>query len=347
MKFTPRLVLLIMAGLFSSYSPAQPAAPGGTAEGGQALIDRLHALLPGTYSNFAQANRDGVQGPVTDLTIRQLPGGDAAAYLFESQVRGTGPASYDIYWLKLNPQTRQAELHFSHLTGSELSLSLKDTLAIAWRRVLPGCTIVLEADQQRFYGHTEPDRCRFEDPLRGATRLYRSLSLGAHSLETETIALLPGEQADAGAHSLIMQKHRLYRGQVSERANSDADTGEYGEWKSSTLFNIRDDGRVVQIYDGNMKTMQYGVQLARLPWRAGEPPYLRLAVINLQNGATQAFSWFKPGPEPIVMNQEWFKANLTLYNGDNVNTGSVNTGTDDTGSDDTGNDNGDNDGNGG
>ncbi len=275
------------------------------------MIDRLQAALPGNYSTYAQVQDSDAGGRVIDLNIRPLYGAGESVFLFESQTRGSGLADYDIYWLKWNSQSGQAELHFTRPTGSEQSGSLQDTLALARQRVLPGCVMELSTDGQQIYAQSDPDSCRFEDPYQGATRLYRSLTLGPDGLELETVALQPGEQPEPGKHKLMLQKLRVFEGQASV-GTLDSATGEYRDWQSSLLFNIRDDGRTVQLYDSASEPMQFAMQLTRQHWRAGEPPYMKLTVINVPSDMIQAYSWFKDGPEPIDMKLEWFRVKLKL-----------------------------------
>ncbi len=304
------LMLLISSAAHTDESPAAAEKPVATSKG-QALLERVQAALPGLYSNFAQLQESAAGGPVTDLTIRGLNHtGDESVFLFASQQRDAIDSEYDIYWLKLNAEADQPELHFARLSGSELSLSLEATLALAWKRVRPGCVMPLESVEQRLVAKTRPDNCRFDNPLRGETRLFRSLAISDAGLETDSVELEPGEQSASGGASLILQKHRTYEGQASERPLTDPEAGEYGEWQSSIPFNTRDDGRIEKLYDGNMKTLSFAVQLARLHWRDGEPPYLKLSIIDTRSGAIQAYKWFKGDSEQIDLNHEWIRVVL-------------------------------------
>jgi len=299
-----------MAGLlFSSTTQAVKESSVADSDN-QGLIDQALAALPGTYSNFAQVVENNQDSPVTDLNIRRLNNEGEPVLLFASQQRDSDLVRYDVYWLKLNEQSKQTELYFSRLTGSELSLSMQATLALAWQRVIPGCVMVLSSDEDRISGQTQPETCRFENPLEGETRLYRRLSLEKDLLEMETSVMLPGEQHTAGSGKLEMQKHREYQGQISVRADKDMADSDTAEWRSSIRFNTRDDGRTIQLYDGDMKTLPFGIQLARLHWREGEPRFLKLSVINMESGAIQAYQWFDPGSGQLTMNLEWITLGL-------------------------------------
>ncbi len=312
MKLSFKLAALYLVGLLSNCATLPDTQTATDDARTKELINRIHKALPGTYSNFAQINENGTDAPVTDLNIRQLSASGEPVFLFASQERGSITARYDIYWLKLNPLTKKAEFHFARLTGAELSLSLQETIATAWQRVLPGCVIVLEANGEQLQGHSRPDTCRFEDPYRGETRIYRMLALGANSLELETAVMAPGEQHNAGDGNLIMQKHRFYAGSASISVAVNPATGEYEEWQDLSRFSLFDDGRVIRLYSRNLAAMGFAVQLARLHWRAGEPPYLRLAIINETSGATQAFQWIEPGSERIDLNLEWLTIKLEI-----------------------------------
>ena len=312
MKLSFKLATLYLAGLLSNCATLPDTRTATDDARAMELIERIQKALPGTYSNFAQINENGSDDPVTDLNIRQLSASGEPVFLFTSAERGADAERYDIYWLKLNPLTKKAEFHFARLTGAELSLSLQETLATAWQRVLPGCVIVLGANGEELRGYSRPDTCRFEDPYRGETRIYRMLALGANRLELETAVMVPGEQHNAGDGHLIMQKHRLYAGSASIGVDSDPATGEYVEWQELSGFSLFDDGRTVRLYGRNPLAMGFAAQLARLHRRAGEPPYLRLSIINETSGATQALQWIKPGSERIELNLEWLTIKLEI-----------------------------------
>jgi len=311
MKILLTLVLLATSGLLSSCAMQSTARTAPADHGAQVLIERLQAALPGAYSSYAQVQDSAAGSPVIDLNIRPLNIPGEPVFLFESRTRDLRSTDDDIYWVKQNPQSGRAELHFTRLTGDELSMSLQDTLAIAWQRVQPGCVIVLSADAQHIYGQSRPESCRFENPFEGETRFYRSFSLGPTGLEMATEALRPGEQATPANRKLILQKLKIYQARVSV-GKLDQTTGKYGEWQSSAPFNIRDDGAVIRLYSSDMKPMQIAVQLALLHWRDGEPPYYKFTVIDSLTGLTQAYRWFKAGSEPIVMKLKWFRAELEL-----------------------------------
>lgn len=313
MKHSSKTRLLCLAVLLAVLTNQSYAQADSDDSDTTMLLDRIRQTLPGSYSNFAQVNSNGAGRLATDLNIRQLYVEGEPVFIFESQQRGTIDASFDIYWFKLNPETNQPGFHFAHLSGNELSLSLEATLATAWKRVLPGCIIALEVTNDLLQGHTQPDDCKFEDPIRGKNRVYRMLTLGNNSLQLETIVVGPGDEFIPGSKTLNMLQHRLYTGTVSIRLDTDTDPTETtaAEWRDSGNFNIYDDGRINRLYD-NRSTIGFALQLARLYRHEGEPPQLKVSIINVETGGTQAFRWIKPTSEPVEFDLEWIKVKLAL-----------------------------------
>jgi len=309
MLFHKKTWLLCLTALLSAYT-SQPHAQTADKDGsGKEILDHIRQSLPGSYSNLAQVNKNGGGRLATDLHIRQIFAEGEPVFIFESQQRGSWEARFDIYWLKLNPQTQQPEFHFAHLSGSELSLSRQETLATAWKRVLPGCVITLEGTANLLQGHSQPDTCRFEDPIHGQSRIYRMLALGNNNLQLETIMIAPGDEYAAGSNTLSMLKHQLYTGSVSMSPDTAADTPSTGEWRQSGNFNMHDDGRINRLYDSS-SSMGFAIQLARLYRHQGESPSLKISIINLENNGTQAFQWFEPGSEQLQIDLDWIKVKL-------------------------------------
>lgn len=281
---------------------------------GEANIEALRDLLPGVYSNYAQAYDQGRGSPVTDINIRQLKTGADLVFLYESELRGLDSSSQEVYWLKPNRQTGQAELYFTPLREDELSLPLQDILSIAWQRVESGCVVKMGRVGDQFTGQTNPETCRFEHPLQGETRLSRSLSIDKNALIIET-----GLKSAMGSHAsdealLKLQKHQMFIGWASTRPEASQQQDQPAMWPLSQVFSIRDDGRLNQLYDQQMGTMGFGLQLTRLHRFEGEKPYYQLSVINLESGQIQAYQWFNPDTERLNLNLDWFQTNLELHN---------------------------------
>jgi len=279
---------------------------GGESESG---MKTLQARLPGVYSNFAWSQAQAVETPVTDLRIRQLKTDGEPVFLFEQYVRDQDIYSYDLYWLKLNRKNQQPEFFFSHLDEDELSLPMQDTLTIAWQRVLPGCVMPLEHAGDKFTAATDPTTCMFADPLRGKTRLSRRLSTDGDTMTLETGLGQAGNRKTGDDLLLQMQKHRIFTGTISIRKET-VQQEEPGAWQLSQVFQLRDDGRVNQIYDQEMALMDFGLQLSRLHRFDGEPDYYKLSVVNPDSGQTQAYQWFNPGSTKLNLNLDWVKADL-------------------------------------
>jgi hypothetical protein len=61
-----------------------------------------------------------------------------------------------------------------------------------------------------------------------------------------------------------------------------------------------------------MSSMGYAIQLAKLYRQDGEPPSLKVELINIETGGTQAFKWFDPAAESIDYELDWLKVRLDL-----------------------------------
>jgi len=309
-RLAPLLMPLLMNLLLGACT--QLAKPPETPEAGnrQPVAEHISNWLPGAYSNFAQTHEDDTAKPVTDVKIRKLKTAGEPVFLLESQQRDSSASVYDIYWLKLNQGTQEIELHFAHLRADELTLAIPDVLAAAWQRVVPGCVIVMSQSGELLEGRSNPQTCFFEHLLQGETRLERFLSLGAETLNIENTLTVPAGQVPVQSVLLKLQKHHTFEGWASTRTPAGPDQDRPGEWQLSNVFNIRDDGRINRLYDTEMNAMQYGLQLAKLPWREGEPPYMLLSIINMEHQAIQGYSWFEPESESINLNLDWFQTNL-------------------------------------
>ncbi len=314
MTNSSKLALLFLTVVLSNCvsNPELRNSPGDNQ--GEVDLETIQNLLPGTYSNFAQQYDKGSDNPVTDTRIRLLNTGGEPVFLFESELRGQDASNNDLYWLKLNQQTRQAEFYFARIREDERSLPLQDILSIAWQRVVPGCVIPMSTFEGQLSGQTNPDTCRFESPLQGETRLIRGLSVGDNKL-TITTELEGVEELQSSDEALLeLQKHRAFEAWASVRIGTGQPQERPAEWQLSQVFNIRDDGRVNRLYDQKMVSMGFGLQLARLHRFDGEPPYFLLSVINMESGQTQAYQWFKPATGRLSLNLDWFQTNLELKN---------------------------------
>lgn len=312
MKPCQVVALLILSTILNGCATQQADGSSSIEHLGELGFQTISEFLPGAYSNFAQNHDTGPDNPVTDINIRQLKTSGEPVFLFASELRDLGSSNHDVYWLKLNPTTHQAEFHFTRLTEEELSLPMQDTLTMAWQRVLPGCVISMKRAGEQFTGHTNPETCRFEHPLQGETRLLRHLTIGAGSLSIDTELETAGDVAEPDMQLLELQKHRDFTGWTSIRINAGQQQNEPGEWQLSQVFNTRDDGRVSQLYNQQMESMGFGLQLARLHRFDGESPYYLLSVINLANGQIQAYKWLEPGSERLNFNLDWFQTSLEL-----------------------------------
>ena len=305
-----RLALFFLTAVLSSCASLPEAGSSPVDDRGELNLQTIRDLLPGAYSNFAQ-NHDQ-DSPVTDINIRQLKTGGEPVFLFASELRGPGSTSHDIYWLKLNARSNQAELHFTRLREDELSLPMQEVLSIAWQRVVPGCVIRMSSAGDQINGQTDPRTCRFGHPLQGETSLMRRLSIGGDTLSIKTeLQDKVGVPSPDDAY-LELQKHRDFQGWAGIREEAVQLQGEPGKWQLSQVFNTRDDGRVSYLYDQQMQPMGFGLQLARLPRFDGEPPYYLLSVVNLKSGQIQAYQWLPPATERLDLNLDWFQTSLEL-----------------------------------
>lgn len=312
MNGTRKLALLLLFTLLCNCAtkPAPSEVP--LDHMGEANIEALRDLLPGAYSNYAQAYDKGPDRPVTDINIRQLKTGTDTVFLYESELRDLDSTNQEIYWLKSNRQTGQAELFFTPLGEDELSLPLKEILSIAWQRVEPGCVIRMSRTAEQFNGQTNPDTCRFKHPLQGETKLSRNLSIDKDTLVVKTrLESAMGSQASDEV-LLELQKHKIFVGWASARPESNLQQDQAAMWPLSQVFSIRDDGRLNPLYGQQMDSMGFGLQLSRLHRFEDEKPYYQLSVINLESGLTQAYQWFNPGTERLNLNLDWFQTSLEI-----------------------------------
>lgn len=317
-----------LAVLLSACSAAvtrQSKTPDATAFPGQEnqLYTDLQIWLPGFYSNYAQViEAGGAQDSVLDLNIRRLPTDNQPVFLFESQQRGSGVVNHDLYFVKLNSEWEQPELHFARLTGSDLTMSLPEMLDIGWQRVLKGCVIMLAPFNHQkltsvdhyLLGRSDPKTCRFEDPLHGEIAFERFMSISNQQINMVNTTLKPGEVPEEQPLVTQFQQHSVYAGTVRLSSAITTDSNDSSGWQTSTAFNLYDDGRVSDIYDSEMKNMKYGIRLSRLHWRENQPPYLKLEIIERVSGGTQAYSWFSPESEQIDWELDWVTVHLRELN---------------------------------
>lgn len=275
------------------------------------VLERLKNDLPGIYTNFTQVVESGLsEDDTTDLTIRELAANDTPVFLFESHQRSSAHSHYDLYWLGHNPESKRLEMHFSRITGSELSAAEAETLNIGLRRAMPGCAIDLQLTDTQLKGQTVPESCLFENPVHGQSHIYRSIDLRSEQLDLVNLELKPGEVVSEELPTLQFQKRQVFEGDVSIGLNATTDEPESGQWQTSTKFIVIDDGRVSRLYDADMNNMEYAIKLSRLHWRKDEPTYLKLEVIQVDSGEAQAYSWFNPDSDQIKLDLDWVKVNL-------------------------------------
>lgn len=306
-----------------SEAPDKTAYKAATTSQQSQLYNDLQNWLPGFYSNYTQViEAGGVEDSVTDLTVSQLPTQNEPVFLFESRQRNSVDANYDLYFARLNAQSRQPELHFSRLTGSDLSKSLPETLEIGWQRVLPECVIALapvndqtaaSVDRQLF-GKSDTETCKFEDPLHGKVAFERSLSVSSNKIDMTGVELQPDEAIVESPAVLQFQQHQAYQGTVTLNTATLAAGEASPEWQVSTPFHLYDDGRVNKIYATDMQQMGYAIKLSKQHWRDNEPAYLRLEILLLNSGEAQAYSWFEADSKQIDWEMEWARVHLKAWN---------------------------------
>ena len=117
-------------------------------------------------------------------------------------------------------------------------------------------------------------------------------------------------QAIAADAILSLHKHQSWDGWAGIRVEQDLPADNPAAWRLATAYSLRDDGRVVPLVDIAGDVIGYGIQLAYLSWHSDKPPFLRLAVIELESGKTLAYSWSVPGAAQLGMNLDWMQAGL-------------------------------------
>jgi len=73
---------------------------------------------------------------------------------------------------------------------------------------------------------------------------------------------------------------------------------------------LRDDGRRVTLVDAEGAPLGFALQLAWLEWQPGQPDFLRLAVVNEETGALQAWYWARPDEAEIHFDRDWLQVRV-------------------------------------
>jgi hypothetical protein len=270
----------------------------------------LVSSLPGAYSNFDQSRGSDGRVPVIDVVVRHLTDGQRSAFLFSGQYRESGERRHQVYLVSPAGSEDVLELRFAPVTEDILALPLPDILTAAEQRTQPGCGILLAPTSNGLVGESRADICRFNHPTAGDVGLTREMSFGRGNLViAERLTNSSGQAINEDA-ILHLRQHQTWTGWAGIHVDPDAAADDTAAWRLATPFSLMDDGRVVPLVDAAGDTTQYGLQLAYLSWHADKPPFLRLALLELESGKMLAYTWTVPGSAQLGMNLEWFQAGL-------------------------------------
>jgi hypothetical protein len=299
------LCILIAACAVQQERPSVNAPP---ATIGQ--IDALRSAFPGVYSNFAQVHAAGTGGPVTEAVIRQLTADREAAFLISRKFREGEVNQHQLYWFTAGSGPDVIEARFAPLGEAELALPLPRILDEAAARFRPGCELIIASTTDGLTGQTNAETCRFEHPEAGDVGLLREFNFGRGKLHIAERLLDTNGNRVGEDGVLELQKHRRFRGWAGIQMDSEASADDPGAWRLASSFELADDGHVEPLVDAAGDMLDFGLQLARIRWRADQPPILRLAVIRLSTGKIQAYAWSEPGSHTLGINLDWFQAGL-------------------------------------
>jgi hypothetical protein len=291
-----------------AVQPQRP--PADLAAGPGSQLDALRTALPGFYSNFADRHELGEDGPVTDVTVRHLGAGEGAAFLFSRKYREGQVGQHQLYLFTPGDSPDVLVARFAPLGEAQLSAPLPQIIAAAQQRFRPGCALVLAATPAGLTGQTDAGTCRFEHPQAGDVGLLREFSFGRGTLLIAE-RLLDAAGRKVGEDGVLrLQKHRQFDGWAGIRVDPELAPDDPAAWRLAARFGMADDGRVEPLLDAAGDPFDFGLQLARIRWRADRPPILRLAVVELATGEIRAYAWSDPGSAAIGINLDWFQAGL-------------------------------------
>ena len=273
-------------------------------------IEALRSAFPGAYSNVAQLHSSGAGGPVTDVVVRHLTADREATFLISRKFREGEVNQHQLYWFSEGASPEVLEARFAPLGEAQLTLPLPQLLDAAAARFRPGCELVLAATPDGLTGQTNPETCRFRHPDAGDVGLLREFNFGHGKLLIAERLLDPNGKRVGEDGILRLQKHRRFKGWAGISVDAEAAPDDPGAWRLAGSFGMSDDGRVEPLVDAAGDVLDFGLQLARIRWRADQPPILRLAVIRLDTGTIQAYAWSEPDADMIGINLDWFQAGL-------------------------------------
>jgi len=276
----------------------------------EAQAAALIATLPGDYSNFAQVQADGAGAAVIDVNVRLLSDGERSGFLFSRNERGTEDWRHQFYLLRPAAENDLIELQFAPVSGETLKRPVPAIMREAEQRIRPGCGIPMAATSEGLVGQTRYQQCRFQHPEAGEVGLTREVSFGRSDLVVAE-RLLDASGAAIGPDAIFrLRKHASYGGWAGVRTVADAPVDDPSAWRLAQPFTIRDDGRVIDLFDAAGDRLDYGLQLAYLGWRTDKPAILRLAVVEIESGKILSYAWGEPGTGQIGLNLDWFQVGL-------------------------------------
>jgi hypothetical protein len=279
---------------------------------GNAQIDALRSALPGYYSDFSHRHETGDTQAVTEVTIRHLAADGDTAFLVSRRFREGEVDQHQLYQVSEADDEGVLVVRFAPLGAAQLDGSVPSILAAARERFRPGCELVLVATPDGLAGQTDPASCRFSHPRHGDVGLLRELSFGRSRLAIGE-RLLNAAGKPAGEDGILrLRKHRRFSGWAGVRVMPDALPDDPGAWRLAGTFGMSDDGRVQTLVDAAGDTLDYGLQLATVRWRADQPEILRLAVVNMGSGKIEAYAWTQPQADRVGINLDWFQAGLEV-----------------------------------
>jgi hypothetical protein len=306
-----RLALVPLLLLVGCAAP-EPRPAAGTPSLAASQVDALRAALPGHYSDFSHQHNAGMGGPVTDVTIRHLTANREAAFLVSRKLREGEVYQHQLYLLSEGAGADVLEMRFAPLGEALLKQPVPQILEAAAARFRPGCEMAIALTPEGLVGQTSPRTCRFNHPEAGDVGLLRELSFGRGKLAIAE-RLLDGAGNPVGEDGILrLQKHRRFDGWAGQHVDAEAAVDDPAAWRLAASFNMADDGRIEPLLDTAGDALDFGLQLARINWRADQPEILRLAMVRLSTSKIEAYAWSEPDSGSIGINLDWFQAGLEL-----------------------------------
>ena len=289
------LCLALSGCVTTTEQPSRPDSDRRDSDGPD-LVSQLEAVLPGTYSNYAQHHEAPEKTPSLEMTIRRRASDtDSVSMLVEQrQRRGDGPPRRYLWRIRQNQQAgAPAVLEFAPLRNG---------------RPARACAMRLQPSRAGIAASTIPGNCR----LQGGSG--RTVELRREILVRRDGGIVLGERVhdpESGeplgeARRLAFEPQLTYGGWAGVKPRAD------GKWRIARPIALHDQGDREALVDRGGNELGYALELARVKQRRGQPAVLRLAVVDTADNRQVAYAWAQAGSRFIGVNLGWLQAGLTL-----------------------------------